>query len=262
MDYLRELAARDPRIRLYLHPENIGLHRNWNHGIERASADYYIACADDDYWAEDDYLEKLLARHEGKVGVVFPNLAMDLPGEGTFRDKMLSEVYAPVMSRPELCRRMAESMYGILPLGLFNLRVVRKAELFEIYDHLRLHYVETVGMMRLAARHDARFCPDATYVHTAYKGNFRHNYSAEHVRRDQCIGMFLILDDLRLASLQDPAFLPALEAQWRRCILEAHELAKNFRVDRDAVVHTPPPPRGRVRVWLSRLRHALRAARG
>ena len=260
-DYLRGLAAQDPRIRLFIHPENIGLHRNWNHGIEKASADYYIACADDDYWAEDDYLEKLLARHDGKVGVVFPNLAMDLPEEGTFRDKMLSDTYTPAMSRPELCRRLAESMYGILPLGLFNLRVVSKTELFETYAHLRLNYVESVGMMRLAVRHDALFCPDATYVHTCYKGNFRHNYSAEHVRRDQCISMFLILDDLRLASLQDPAFLPALEAQWRLCILEAHELARNFRVDRAAVVHTPPRHRGRVRVWLSRLRNALRAAR-
>jgi glycosyltransferase involved in cell wall biosynthesis len=259
-DYLRELAARDPRIRVFRHPENIGLHRNWNHGIEKASADYYIACADDDYWAEDDYLEKLLALHDGKVGVVFPNLALDRPEEGSYLDQLLSNVYAPRLSRPELCRRMTENMYGVLMLGLFDLRVVSKSELYATYDHLRLHYVESVGMLRIAARHEVVFCPQATYVHTWYRGNFRNNYSSEHVQRDQCISSFLILDDLRLASLKDPAFLPALEAQWRVCVGEAHALAQNYRVDQGSVVPTPPRRRGFLRRWLSRFRSAVQAA--
>jgi glycosyltransferase involved in cell wall biosynthesis len=258
VEYLRELAAADPRIKVFLHQKNTGLHANWNHGIEKATADYYIACADDDYWAEDDYLEKLLAVHDGKVGVVFPNLAMDMPSEGRFRDKMLSQVYAAGLSRHEVCRRMALDMHGILMLGLFDLRVVSKSELYATYDHLRLHYVESVGMMRIAARHEVNFCPDVTYVHTCYQGNFRHNYPPEQVWRDQCISMFLILDDLRRASAADPAFTPALEAQWRVCIFEVHEMAKRLQVENNAVVIARPAPRSRLRIWLSRLRKVLR----
>jgi glycosyltransferase involved in cell wall biosynthesis len=258
-DYLRTLANSDPRIRVFIHDRNIGLHANWSHGIEKSSADYYIACSDDDYWAEDEYLEKLLAPHDGKLGAVFPNLAMSLPAEGKFQDKMLSDVYAEGISRAELCRRMARDIHGILMLGLFNLRVVSKAELLATYDHPRLHYVESVGMMRIAVRHDVRFCPHVTYVHTCYPGNFRHGHSPEKVLRDQCISMFLILDDLLIASSKDPAFIPALETQWRVCIAEAQALTSRCRVENDSVIMTDPRTRSWWRAWPARLRRATGA---
>jgi hypothetical protein len=71
--------------------------------------------------------------------------------------------------------------------------------------------------------------------------------------------MFLILDDLRRASVADPAFTPALEAQWRVCICEVHEMARRLQVENGAVVMARPAPRSRLRVGLSRLRKALRA---
>jgi hypothetical protein len=44
----RRLAARDPRIELVCHEENVGSHGSFNEGIDLASADYFmILCADD-----------------------------------------------------------------------------------------------------------------------------------------------------------------------------------------------------------------------
>ncbi len=70
--------------------------------------------------------------------------------------------------------------------------------------------------------------------------------------------MFLILDDLRRASVADPAFTPALEAQWRVCIFEVHEMAKRLQVENNVVVIARPASRSMLRVWLSRLRKVLR----
>ncbi len=56
----REYAERDPRIRYFLHPENIGAARNFNSTFERSSGEYFKWLAADD-GIEPEFLAKAVA---------------------------------------------------------------------------------------------------------------------------------------------------------------------------------------------------------
>jgi glycosyltransferase involved in cell wall biosynthesis len=67
----RDYACRDPRIKYFRHPENLGQSGNFNRVLELAQGQYFRWIGDDD-WIEPDYTRKcveFLQRHPDWIGV-------------------------------------------------------------------------------------------------------------------------------------------------------------------------------------------------
>lgn len=65
---LEELAAQDPRVRVYRQQQNTGGAENWNHALRQASGDYIAWCSDDDRFLPD-HLASAAAFLEANPGV-------------------------------------------------------------------------------------------------------------------------------------------------------------------------------------------------
>jgi len=258
IDYLKKLSESDPRVKLHLQPVNIGLLPNWIFGINQSSGRYYIATTDDDTWGETDYLEKLLEMHDGKTGVVFPNISIDYPESGEFRDKVLTHVYDNEMSRYEMCHRMVIDRQGIIMMGLFDLGVIPKHDIISVYDHGRHSHCEGVGMIRMVRDYPVKFCPSVSYVHTSYSDNYSLNCLKEVVMRDSGIGTFQLLDELRLAAKKDPGYEPALQSQWQLAFHYCHGLSKNYELKDGVIKPRQPKVKGPIRRFFSSKRKALK----
>lgn len=227
VDYLHQLAATDPRIRLHVQTENIGIHANWVFCIDQCQGRYYIPVTDDDWWSEDTYLEALLAMHDGHVGCVFPDGSIHHLDTGEVTEHALTAVYSGITSRYELCERLVVDGKGMLMFGLFNLDVIPKAEIIRVLNNGLVTCIETVGMNRIAREYTVKFCPQASYHHTSYQDNFFRGFGEERQLRDRGIATFQLLNDLRLAAEQDPGYAPALAAQWSKALGYCNVLARN-----------------------------------
>ncbi|HRH95831.1 MAG TPA: glycosyltransferase family 2 protein [Prosthecobacter sp.] len=236
LEYLDQLAAGDPRIKVFKHPENLGILANWMFAIEQCNGRYYVAVADDDYWQEDKFLEALLAMHDGGTGVVFPNLSKNLPESGQFLDKVVTHLYPKEPSKYELCETLINDRKCVVMLGLFDLNVIPKSELLSVYDHGRCGHCENVGMLRLARKYKAKFCPEVSYVHTDYSKNYSRGCDREFAVRDTAIAIFQILDEFRLASKGDPGFNKAFLDQWKFAIHYCKSIASTFAMENGSVV--------------------------
>ncbi len=86
---LKETYAKDPRVRWYRNPENIGLAENWRKLFyEYARSDYVKILADDDYLGNPRHLSEaadLIVKHE--VGVVFAGAGSYDDATGTLVDR-------------------------------------------------------------------------------------------------------------------------------------------------------------------------------
>ena len=260
VDYLQQLAAKDPRVKLHLQPVNIGIHANWIFGINQSSGRYYIATTDDDRWGETDYLEQLLALHDGKTGVVYPNLSIESHLSGEFKEKVLTSVYRNDMTRHEICDRMVKDRRGIVMMGLFDLQVVPKAAICRVYDHGRHDHCETVGMVRMVRDYPTKFCAAVSYIHITYEGNYSRNCAQEVVLRDGGIGTFELLEELRVAAAKDPGYEPALNSQWHNAIRYCRDIMEAYEVQKRGVIKRKPPKvKGPIRAFISTTRKALKA---
>ncbi len=259
VEYLKELAASDPRVKLHLQPVNIGIHGNWNFNIMQCAGRYYIAVTDDDRWGEETFLEELLALHDGQTGCVFPNLAVDSPEGGSYDDKILTNVYSNSQTRYEMCETAVKDRHGIMMMGLFDLQVVSKEELVSVYDHGRHGHCEIGGMIRLVRNHPMKFCPQVTYVHSSYSGNYLLRCVPEVVMRDSGIGTFELLDELRLAAAKDPGYEKALAEQWKITFRYCRSLLDSYEIKDGVITPRPRKQKGPVRSFMSQKRRALKA---
>ena len=214
LDYLRELAAKEPRVRLHEQHTNIGIHKNWRYCIERIRGRYYIAVTDDDWWGEDEYLERLLAGHDGKTGSVFPNMCVHRLDTGEVKERALSEVYAGVDDRYRLYEGLVKDGKGAIMIGLIDTAVVPKSEIIEAIDNDRIYRIEAVGMHRLARTYPVKFAEEATYHHPEYSGNFSKTFDDTQRVQDAGIVYFQLLDEIRKAARKDAGYDHSLSLHW------------------------------------------------
>ncbi len=225
IEYLKDLAASDPRIKLHLQEVNIGIHANWRFCIEKTSGRYYIPVTDDDWWGEDHYLDGLLAGHDGKTGSVFPNMCIHHIDTGEVIEKALSPIYGGVTDRHRICELLIRDGRGVIMVGLIDMSVVPKEEIVGVIDNDLVYNIETVGMNRLARSYPVRFCEEVSYHHTAYSGNFCRSYDNVQLDQDRGIVAFRLLDDLRRSMRSDEGFAPAFAAQWEAAITYCCQMA-------------------------------------
>lgn len=77
---VREIAARDPRVRYQCHARNIGSYNNFNHGIREVDTDFFALLSDDDVFVPT-FFEKTveaLGRHSRAMFACMPTMAADL----------------------------------------------------------------------------------------------------------------------------------------------------------------------------------------
>ena len=223
LEYLRELETKDDRVRVFAQETNIGIHKNWRFCIERIRGRYYIAVTDDDWWGEDDYLEKLLAAHDGSTGSAFPNMCMHLTTAGedgdvvVVEDRALSAVYGGVTDRYRKYEGLVRDGKGAIMIGLIDTQVVARSEIIEAIDNDRVVCIETLGMHRIARSYPMQFVEDATYHHPEYADNYSKTFDMTQRLQDIAIVNFEVLDEIRKAAREDPGFEESLRIHWETC---------------------------------------------
>lgn len=231
VDYLKRVAANDSRVRLYFQKENIGIHANWKFCITETRGRYYIPVTDDDWWGEDNFLQELLAQHDGKTASVFPNMTIHQIDTGSVIEGALSSVYGGITDRYQIYERLLQDGRGVIMIGLLDMEVVPKTEIISVIDNDLAIAIETVGMNRIARQYPVRFCGRVSYHHTAYNGNYCRTYQSDQLDQDRGIVSFQLLDDLRKAARQDEGFNQAFLLQWQRCIAYGQEVAGRAQYD-------------------------------
>jgi glycosyltransferase involved in cell wall biosynthesis len=217
LEYLRDLAAREPRVRLHEQAVNIGIHKNWRFCIERIRGRYYIPVTDDDWWGEDDYLETLLAGHDGKTGSVFPNMCMHHPDTGEVKERALSKVYGGLEDRYRMYEGLVKDGKGAIMIGLIDTTVVPREEIIATIDNDLAVCIETVGMHRIARRYPLKFAEGVNYHHPEYSGNYSKAFDSAQRVQDTGIVYFQLLDEIRKAAREDAGYGGSLGLHWDLC---------------------------------------------
>ncbi|MET0107023.1 MAG: glycosyltransferase [Sedimenticola sp.] len=84
-EYLQTLV--DPRVKIFLNDQNIGMAANWEKCLHHASGDYFLLMSDDDALIQHDALEKLVSGFEvdtkPDVGLVFSAVELERANKGS-----------------------------------------------------------------------------------------------------------------------------------------------------------------------------------
>ncbi len=216
--FLQDLAHGDPRIRLFVQDENIGIHRNAMFCIEKSRARYLIFLTDDDWWSEAHYLESLLAQHDGTLASVFPNLTTHNHYKNTVTECEMSPIYSNLSGCSAVCEALVRTQKGMMVLGLIDTQVFPKCEFCSVFDNDLDFQIEILGRLRISRKYPVRLVPSVTYNHPVHPGN--HHRDFPNQKRDEDLGIvaFRMLEELRLAAAEDSSFTSALDIQKSYCI--------------------------------------------
>ncbi len=118
-DILRARAARDPRIRLILHPRNLGASRSRNDGIQCARGEYIGFCDADDIWRPEKLrLQVSLLDGDPACGLTYCDAAIIDEG-GQASGRLFSDEHPPAAENEgdlfeQLCLRNFINMQTVL----------------------------------------------------------------------------------------------------------------------------------------------------
>ncbi len=83
--YLQDL--RDPRIKVLLNPENLGMVANWGRCLNAATGAFFLLLSDDDAFVDQDAVAKVMRHFCGvngeKIGVVFSDVVLERVSRNT-----------------------------------------------------------------------------------------------------------------------------------------------------------------------------------
>ncbi|MDA1264787.1 MAG: glycosyltransferase family A protein [Planctomycetota bacterium] len=150
-EILREFAARDPRVRVHRHDENLGAAGNYNSAVALARGTYFRWTPHDDLVAPT-HLERLMEVHRAEgdgLALVYPQTSI-IDAEGLVVDQIDDRAHAP---EPEAHLRLerllriniCNPVLGLIPLELLQrtacigpYRSSDKVLLFELSLHGRV----------------------------------------------------------------------------------------------------------------------------
>lgn len=81
---LKQAAARDSRIKLLLHPQNLGLTQNFERGFRAATGDWIAPCDQDDLW-HPEKLSRMVGQLNGQELVFHDSALIDAQGNSLHR---------------------------------------------------------------------------------------------------------------------------------------------------------------------------------
>lgn len=132
---VKEFSAKDPRIRYFRQPENIGPTANFRFVLERATGDYFMWAADDDEW-DARFIETCLAASSGSACSVMTRFSTIFRGRNAYEENSI-----PFLS-PELgLRQNVENYFSNMQPSLFyglhprnSILSIFKGPDFDFYD--------------------------------------------------------------------------------------------------------------------------------
>jgi glycosyltransferase involved in cell wall biosynthesis len=195
----RDYARRDARVRYCRNPRNLRYAGNQNAALRRAQTEYVGIVHDGDLYRHD-MLEKwtaALVAHPSAALVFSKAERLDTDGRvvDVFKHAPYAELIPGFALLDELLQSPGSPIFGIV--------MVRRSRVLDAgpFDP-RMPVLADIDMwMRLLARHDAAYVPEALYAIAPREGDHHNNYTNWRVRHEQELIHAL---NLRRRSEADP----------------------------------------------------------
>jgi glycosyltransferase involved in cell wall biosynthesis len=167
-----EFMENDPRIKYYCQEINLGQARNFNFVFQKASGDYFMWSADDDYFDTDNLVAKLVSEVvDSDCMLAFPNINYVDEHDNQIRKNELSAVFKDCETDYEYLIALVNSGTGFPAYGLFNLKKISTFQLDIRFDEDINYYNEGSLLHRTFLHGKVKFVEDVYVNYISGRGN-------------------------------------------------------------------------------------------
>ncbi|HEY1037829.1 MAG TPA: glycosyltransferase family 2 protein, partial [Bacteroidia bacterium] len=194
-----EFTQKDPRIKAFIQPKNIGMIPNFEFVLEQATADYFMWKADDDIIEDPDFLSKLYTKlNQSDSDFAFAEGYYLL--NGGERKPILKNVYENCKSRFDYLNAFTKSFSCLEFYGLYNLKKFNKKTELKISDEVVCP--DLIYLPTLFLNHKVLFVPETHYIyrHVPNNDTFVRNlnlFNDRQVVMRELAGMFAETEKLK-----------------------------------------------------------------
>jgi len=199
-ELLDTYASADARIIPYHQKENIGMVKNFNFVLEKASADFFMWKADDDIIEDPDFILKLYSElKKGDHDFAFPE-GLYLKEDGS-RLPILSTFYSQCRSKRDYLMALTTSFSCLEFYGMYKMAKFDKSTGFYLNENTVCPDVQYLPYLFL--KHKVVFVPSTCYlfVHVPSADGFRINLN---LFRDRQVVMRDLISDFAATELLSP----------------------------------------------------------
>jgi glycosyltransferase involved in cell wall biosynthesis len=164
-DICRSYASRDPRIRYFRQPRNIGSAPNHNFVIEQARGELFKHASHDDLYARDLIKRCVAALDEHPEAVLAHSWSAVIDGAGAVTELVEYPVNTAAPRAPERLRSMLFDGWGDDEGGVVRLDVLRRTPL-----HASYHFADRTFTAELALHGPFYIVPDWLYFRREHPG--------------------------------------------------------------------------------------------
>ena len=129
-----EYAKKNARVRV-IHQKNSGQASARNHGLKIAKGEYILYLDSDDYWSDSNMLQKLVAKCDGKVDIVFYGYMKYYESDKSFGN--------PIVNYPAGLKKMSQAaaIQALLDADMFDGSAWNKAILRSVLQDNGVEFV-------------------------------------------------------------------------------------------------------------------------
>ena len=164
---MKEFLSKDSRIKYFKQDTNKGAIFNFSFVREKASGNYFMWAADDDYFESGDLIEKLML-HSHKYVLVFPDF--NIQDGNDLNLSVLGKIYESCNSNNEYLKAWCRFGVGYPVYGLYNLDRFHSTELAFKFDNDLAYYNEGTFLHKLFLNGGVKFVP-RTYIRVSAGGS-------------------------------------------------------------------------------------------
>jgi glycosyltransferase involved in cell wall biosynthesis len=157
---INEFLIFDKRIKYYHHTKNIGAALNFRFVYEKATGDYFMWAADDDYFENDDLVSKLLTACKTNI-LAFPNFSL-YKNESEIETGICDALYLNCVSAADYLEAWSKSGAGYPVYGLFNLAKILETSIKLEFDSDLTYYNEGTLLHKIFINGKVKFVPEVS----------------------------------------------------------------------------------------------------
>ncbi len=160
---VREFMDRDSRIQYFCQEKNRGPEFNFKFVLEKATGEYFMWAADDDYFEHNTLISKLVSKvKEGNYILAFPNINLILITHNQIKKNEMTEVFKDCKTDYEYLIAWCGYGGGYPVYGLYNLEQMSLSGLTFSFDGDLRCFGEGTFLHRVFLRGGARFVEDVS----------------------------------------------------------------------------------------------------
>lgn len=160
----------DTRIKYYRQDKNIGASANFQFVSDKATGEYFMWAADDDYFEHNDLVEKLLSACTDNI-LAFPDFNF-ISGNNNVNYKALFNIFGLCKTDYDYIIALCQYGYGHPIYGLYNLNKFRENGLLFEFDNDLEYYNEGTFLHKLFLKGKVKFVPEVC-INYDYAGGSR-----------------------------------------------------------------------------------------